>query len=118
MPSRPVTYFAVIALSVCIAACAPTRTFNTQTNQNYRYNDVMSSSVGSPMVEREQVLTATTRYWAGLAFGGWQEVSEKTDQSFKEELIYSGISQDTLRVTYREYKGDFARPAFFPGIDL
>jgi hypothetical protein len=48
-------------MSVHIAACAPTITSSTQTDQNYRYNDMMSVSVGSPMVEREQVVMVTTR---------------------------------------------------------
>lgn len=32
--------------------------------------------------------------------------------SFKRELIYSGISQNTVSILYREFKNDFARPAF------
>ncbi len=32
---------------------------------------------------------------------------------FKTELIYSGKSGNTISVNYREYKDDFARPAFY-----
>ena len=32
--------------------------------------------------------------------------------SFKQELIYNGKSKDTLKITYREFKDDFARSAF------
>ena len=31
--------------------------------------------------------------------------------SFKQELIYNGKSQNTIKLTYREFKDDFARPA-------
>lgn len=32
--------------------------------------------------------------------------------SFKAELIYSGLTGSTLKVIYREYSNDYARPAF------
>lgn len=33
-------------------------------------------------------------------------------QGFRRELIYSGIAQGTVRLTYREFLSDMARPAF------
>lgn len=32
--------------------------------------------------------------------------------SFKRELIYSGVSQNTISILYREFQNDMARPAF------
>ena len=32
--------------------------------------------------------------------------------SFRQELIYNGKSQNVIKVSYREFKDDFARPAF------
>jgi hypothetical protein len=32
---------------------------------------------------------------------------------FRAELIYTGISKNTIRIAYREYVKDMARPAFF-----
>jgi len=34
------------------------------------------------------------------------------ENSFKRELIYSGVSQSTVSILYREFKNDMARPAF------
>jgi hypothetical protein len=34
------------------------------------------------------------------------------DNSFKRELVYSGVSQGTITLLYREFKNEFARPAF------
>lgn len=31
---------------------------------------------------------------------------------FRQELVYTGVSKGTVTLTYREFKGDFARPAF------
>lgn len=33
--------------------------------------------------------------------------------SFKQELIYNGKSKDNIKLQYREYKSDLARPAFY-----
>jgi hypothetical protein len=33
-------------------------------------------------------------------------------ESFKRELVYSGVSQNTVSILYREFKDDLARPAF------
>jgi hypothetical protein len=33
-------------------------------------------------------------------------------ESFKRELVYSGVSQNTISILYREFLNDMARPAF------
>lgn len=33
-------------------------------------------------------------------------------QSFKRELVYTGVSKNVIFILYREFKDDFARPAF------
>jgi hypothetical protein len=48
-----------------------------------------------------------------------QPLFEKADDgipqegAFRAEMLYSGLTGSTLRATYREFKDDFARPAFF-----
>ena len=37
---------------------------------------------------------------------------EWDNDSFKRELVYGGISQNTVSLLYREFKGAIARPAF------
>lgn len=40
-------------------------------------------------------------------------ISEKwTKDSFKKELVYTGISQNTISIVYREFIDNIARPAF------
>lgn len=38
------------------------------------------------------------------------------DDAFRYELLYHGIGGNTLKVLYREYKGDLARPAFYQDV--
>ncbi len=40
-------------------------------------------------------------------------VSAKLTDSVRYELLYSGLSNDTLNLTYREFSNDMARPAFY-----
>ncbi|MBM4135396.1 MAG: hypothetical protein FJ241_01025 [Nitrospira sp.] len=41
------------------------------------------------------------------------KITKYKEGSFKQELVYNGKSKDTIKVQYREYKDNFARPAFF-----
>jgi hypothetical protein len=41
-----------------------------------------------------------------------KEIIKITSESFRRELVYSGVSQNTITVIYREFKDSFARPAF------
>lgn len=58
-----------------------------------------------------------------LRFGGWAKIKtapvpyeEAVDQEqtngFREELLYQGVAGSSLSISYREFKDDFARPAF------
>ena len=35
-----------------------------------------------------------------------------TGESYRQELVYSGLSKNTITLSYREYKNDIARPVF------
>jgi hypothetical protein len=39
-------------------------------------------------------------------------VEKWTEDGFKRELLYSGLSQKTISLSYREFSGGIARPAF------
>lgn len=41
-----------------------------------------------------------------------KEIVRFTPESFRRELVYSGISQNTVTFVYREFKDNLARPAF------
>ncbi len=44
-----------------------------------------------------------------------EEVTPRRD-SFKYELLYQGVSGKSIRLSYREYLNDLARPAFFQDV--
>lgn len=41
---------------------------------------------------------------------------EYTKDSFMYEIIYNGVENNTITLTYREFKNDMARPAFFQNL--
>ncbi len=50
-----------------------------------------------------------------LAYDESEQVLPQSD-SFKYELLYQGISKNALKLLYREYLNDFARPAFYQDV--
>ena len=44
------------------------------------------------------------------------ELMVPRSDSFKYELLYQGITKGSLKLSYREYINDFARPAFFQDV--
>jgi hypothetical protein len=57
----------------------------------------------------EKTLDSRIRYEQG-------ELQVPRQDSKKHELLYQGASAKTLRLTYREYMNDFARPVFFQDV--
>lgn len=41
-----------------------------------------------------------------------EDHAQYDNESFRRELVYSGISQNTISILYREFLNDMARPAF------
>lgn len=50
-----------------------------------------------------------------LPFEKSEQIAPRGD-SFKYELLYQGTSNNSLKLSYREYLNDFARPAFFQDV--
>jgi hypothetical protein len=49
---------------------------------------------------------------AGIAFSKLPPKPAPSAASFKRELVYSGVSGGVVRIAYREFSRDMARPAF------
>ncbi|MEF2265396.1 hypothetical protein V3C40_01275 [Janthinobacterium sp. LS2A] len=65
----------------------------------------------------DQVMVASDLSWwheditPGIKFGQGIETAP-IDRSINSQLLYQGYSNKTLRIAYREYLGDLARPSF------
>lgn len=83
--------------------------------KNYTLNAVTEVNVGSPMISYTDITYIERKEFVGLMYAkdGWRYSKRPTADSFKEELIYTGRSGSTIHISYREYKENFARPAFY-----
>lgn len=105
--------FSIIFL-ILIASCATMDT-RKQYFKSYAINVEQQRNIGSPMLTFENITFVEGKRWVGLLYSedGWAHFKYATDDSFKEELIYTGRSGNTIHISYREYKKEFARPAFY-----
>lgn len=64
-------------------------------------------------------ITGCSSFYAGLwpsKISGLlrqEKITKYEEGSFKQELVYTGKSRENIRFQYREYRDNFARPAFF-----
>ncbi len=98
----------------CLSACGTTN-MRVENLKNYSLNSVKQVNIGSSLILNKKAVVQEGKRWVGLLYSkdGWKHFKEYTDESFMEELIYTGRSGTTVYVSYREYKKDFVRPAFF-----
>jgi len=106
--------FIIISVAL-ITSCATPPTTRSKHFKSYSVNVENKVNLGAPMLIVEDITFIVRKRWVGLAYSsdGWEYSKEATDDSFKEELVYTGRSGNTIHISYREYKKDFARPAFF-----
>ena len=96
---------AVVMFCGCASHLVPINTKSYQTGAS------IETSVGSPMISVEDQEVVNGSRWVGIAFSptGYEQHISK----FKKELIYGGKTGDTVNITYREYRDDYARAPFF-----
>lgn len=102
-----VSFFMINAL----AGCATTQGFTYPTfKQLPEVNSQSSVSVGSAVYRSEAGLS---RFTLIDQLNGTSQKYVSSVGSSAQELLYSGVFQDQVKVTYREFSDDLARPAFF-----
>lgn len=90
------TIVSMVAMVVILAGCGLANSLYL--DYNFSAGVVLTTSVGSPMLEETQYCK--------------NDVYKNVHYSFITQLIYSGKSGNTIRVTYREFSNNMARPAF------
>jgi len=86
----------MLAMVVILGGCGLAN--SVYVNYNYNAGMELTTSVGSPMTE-------ATEYCKNDVYGN-------IHSSFTQQLIYSGKSGNIIRITYREFSNNLARPAF------
>ena len=101
-------------LVVSIFGCGESRiqVIRNEVIPNYTINQEGYASVGSVMFSRDLCKFARIETWAGTGIYATQP--KRTDH-IREELIYSGIAGDIIKILYREGidRERSTRPSFF-----
>jgi len=60
----------------------------------------------------------TVKTWVGLLYSpnGWKIEQRYSADFVRKELIYSGKSGNTIEISYREFRGGLAAPAFYQNL--
>lgn len=100
-----------------ITGCAST-VIETRDLQSYYIGVIETHPVGQPFVVDQSGTSETVRRWVGLfnSPDGWAEVTTFSMDFVRRELIYSGKSGSTIEISYREFRGGLAAPAFYQGL--
>jgi hypothetical protein len=106
--------FGVILCIFFTVSCAYLKSTRSAHSKSYALNIEEQASVGAPMIISEYTTYATAPHKYGLVEeqDRWQSFDYPTDDSFKEKLIYTGLSNNTIHISYKKYKRNRASPEF------
>jgi len=96
----------VSCLLFLVMSCSPTVYL---TNKSYAVPETIQTSIGSEMLEISKIKKADEGLQALQALSGGPV---DKDYHFRVTLTYTGKSGSVVKVSYREYAGDLARPAY------
>jgi hypothetical protein len=100
-----------------LCGCATT-TLEHRDFKSYAVGQNLSASVGGTFLTSQSGSVEKVKTWVGLlnAPGGWKIEDRYSQDYLRKELIYSGVSGNTIEISYREYRGGLAAPAFFQSV--
>lgn len=103
------------SLILCFLVSGCTTVLEVKPIRSYSLNETKSSTVGNPFLTDQKGTVRQVKHWVGILNSpdGWKIDEVYSPDYIRKELIYSGISGKTIEVSYREYRGGLAAPAFF-----
>lgn len=105
-------------LLLTVSGCA-TSTLQSKTFKSYTVGQTKTATIGDAFLGDQNGTVSTVREWVGVLNSpdGWR-VSQKASEDFvRKELLYSGKSANTIKVSYREFRGGYAAPAFSQNLE-
>jgi hypothetical protein len=104
-------------LTMLMYGCA-TQTLESHSYKGYTVGKKATTTVGDPLLVDQDGTTKKIKRWVGIMNSpdGWAIETRNSEDFVRKELIYSGKSGSTIELSYREYRGGLAAPAFFQNI--
>lgn len=116
MPS--LRFLIILTATVATLYGCATTTLERKTFSSYSVGQEASATIGEAFLVDQKGSVEKVKTWVGIlnSPNGWK-VEERYSQDFiRKELLYSGKSGNTIEVSYREFRGGFAAPAFFQNL--
>jgi len=107
----------IVIITLCmslIISCAYLTTKKKSRLKSYTLNVEEQTSTGVPMITSESTIFTSVPHSQGLSEeqGSWQTLDYPSKDSFKEELVYKGRSDNTLHILYKKYGKASSTPDF------
>jgi hypothetical protein len=108
----------LIALVFAVSGCATT-TLDSKSFKSYTVGATKTVTIGDPFLADQKGSIRTVRQWVGILNSpdGWRISKVASEDYIRKELLYSGKSANTIKVSYREFRGGFAAPAFSQNLE-
>ena len=107
----------VVLLATILVGCASS-VLERQTFKGYTVGNALTSPIGVPFLVDQDGTVETVKTWVGVLYSpnGWKIEKRYSADFIRKELIYSGKSGNTIEISYREFRGGLAAPAFYQNL--
>lgn len=109
--------FIALATALTLLGCA-TSTLEKKTFKSYLVGREATATIGEAFLVDQNGSIEKVKTWVGILNSpdGWKVEKRYSHDFVRKELLYSGKSGSTIEVSYREFRGGFAAPAFFQNL--
>ncbi len=117
MRLKPTYALLALAAVFLLAACAST-VVDRKTFKSYSLGRTATATIGDAFLVDQTGSVETVKVWVGIINSpdGWKTEERYSRDFIRKELLYSGRTGNTIEVSYREFRGGLAAPAFFQSV--
>jgi hypothetical protein len=111
--------YAILALAaVCLLAACASTVVDRKTSKSYSLGRTATAIIGDAFLVDQAGSVETVKVWVGIINSpdGWKTEERYSRDFIRKELLYSGRTGNTIEVSYREFRGGLAAPAFFQSV--
>jgi len=109
---------ALAALAILMSGCA-SQILEDKSFRSYSVGETKTATIGEAFLVDQAGNVKRVRRWVGILASpdGWETKDEYSQDYLRRELLYSGKSGNVIKVSYREFRGGYAAPAFFQNLE-
>lgn len=110
--------FACVVTCAALVGCA-SQVLEDKSFRSYGVGETKSATIGEAFLTDQTGHIRKVKRWVGVfnSPDGYETKDEYSEDYMRRELLYSGKSGSVIKVSYREYRGGFAAPAFFQNLE-